>query len=75
MRRQVTRQEKLATLRQQEQITKHYERFIDNPFRCEECGVPVLQRGWCGECCDAQADEFLMMAWVYEKENQNVSQH
>lgn len=63
---QVTRQEQLARLREREQVAAYYEQFLDSPFRCEECGVLVLQQGWCGACCDAQADEFLMWAWVYE---------
>ncbi len=63
---QVTRQEKLARLQEREQVAEYYDQFLDSPFRCEECSALVLQRGWCVECCNAQAYEFLRMAWVYE---------
>ena len=62
-----TRQERLARLREREQIAEYYERFLGDWFRCEECGTGILQAvGWCGECCNALADDALMRDWVLE---------
>ena len=61
------RQEKLAGIKEREQISEYYGRISGDCFRCKECGAPILTpKGWCGECCNKVADDFLILSWKLE---------